>query len=141
MSAYLLLLVICFVSATIVPFSSELVFASFIWMGYAPAKVILIASLGNCAGVSLNYLLGKYATRWFVERVLKFDQARLKEYSTSQRKYGTWFLLASWLPVIGDPITLYAGIVRIPYVKFAMLAYSTRIIRYIVLYYIVVGLA
>ena len=140
MNAYLLLLFVCFVSATIVPFSSEIVFASFVWMGHSPAMAILIASIGNCAGVTLNYIIGRFGTRWLIERVFKFDQNRLKEYSAHQEKYGTWILLASWLPVVGDPITLYAGIVRMHFAKFALIAFSTRIARYIVLYYIVVAI-
>lgn len=140
MNTYLFLLFVCFISATLIPFSSEIVFASFVWMGHSPVLAILIASLGNCAGVTVNYLLGRYGTGWFVERFFKLDPARLNEFSLKQKKYGIWFLLASWLPVIGDPITLYAGVVRIPFLRFALWAYSTRTVRYVILYFIVVGL-
>lgn len=140
MEMYLALTVTCFVSATIIPLSSEIIFFSAIYLGYDPWTCILLASLGNCAGVTFNYYLGSASAKWLAGRFVKFDQERLQKYALQHKRYGIVFLFASWLPVIGDPITIYAGIIRWPFAQFAAIAYSTRSVRYVVLYYLIAGM-
>ncbi len=135
---YVTLFFTALISATIVPLSSEVIFATVIALGYDPVLTIVVAGVGNCLGVTTNYVLGLTGIAWLIERWFKFDRARLETFAQNHRRYGMWFMLASWLPVIGDPITIYAGIVRYPFWKFAAYVYSTRIARYVVIYFIIV---
>ena len=47
-------------------------------------------------------------------------------------KYGRWSLLLSWMPVVGDPITLVAGILREPFLSFIAIVAVAKTVRYIV---------
>jgi len=137
MEMYLALLVTSFVAATIVPLSSEVIFVAAIHFGYSPWLCIALAGLGNCAGTALNYIGGRYGGTYLVERWLKFDQQRLETYARKHKHYGVVFLLASWLPIVGDPITIYAGLVRWPFAQFAGIVFSTRVLRYVLIYWLI----
>jgi membrane protein YqaA with SNARE-associated domain len=49
------------------------------------------------------------------------------------RKYGRYSLLLSWVPFIGDPITVIAGVLREPIFSFLLLVTIAKSARYIVL--------
>lgn len=125
------LFVLSFIAATIVPLSSEAALWGGIVAGISVPEAVIACSAGNCLACLVNYALG-----WFIgEKV----QAKL-EASRSGRKamewmqrYGLWSLLLSWLPVIGDPLTIVAGLGRIPLVFFIPIVWTLRIARYILL--------
>lgn len=52
-----------------------------------------------------------------------------------------WSLLASWVPVIGDPLTLIAGVLREPFWRFALIVTLAKGGRYLVLAWIKMGLS
>ncbi len=139
MEMYAALLLTSFVSATIIPLSSEVIFVTAIYLGYDPWSCIALVSVGNCAGVTFNYWVGSYGGKWLTERFARFDQGQLEDFARKHKRYGIAFLLASWLPVIGDPITIYAGTVRWPFAQFAAIVYATRSLRYVVIYYLIAG--
>lgn len=133
---YLSLFLTTFLSATIIPFSSEFMFTTAIYLGYSPFLCIVAAGSASCLGGGFNYLLGRTGVSWAIQKLFKFDRARLEQFKARHRQYGIWFLLASWMPLIGDPITLYAGIVKVPLGKFSLIVCSTRVGRYVALYYL-----
>jgi membrane protein YqaA with SNARE-associated domain len=47
-----------FLAATLVPVSSEIVFTGYLALGYSKSACLIIASLGNCLGTSVNYVIG-----------------------------------------------------------------------------------
>jgi membrane protein YqaA with SNARE-associated domain len=49
------------------------------------------------------------------------------------RRYGKWSLLASWLPIIGDPLTVVAGALREPFTTFVLIVTVAKAGRYLVL--------
>lgn len=130
---YVSLFFVSLLSATMIPMSSEAALVGALALGLDPFEVLFAASLGNCIGVTINYFLGLYGITYFIEKIFKFDDKKLHTYQDKYRKYNYLFLLASWLPIIGDPITLYLGIVKCNFVKFSLFVYTTRIIRYIVI--------
>lgn len=92
------------------------------------SHAIFFASLGNVLAIILNYFLGfwlyeKTKTKLFSSKV----GTKAHEYG---EKYGYFILLFSWLPVIGDPLTLVAGVVRLKFVWFVVIAGSLRVARY-----------
>jgi membrane protein YqaA with SNARE-associated domain len=125
------LLVICFISATIIPLSSEAAVYGALQLGIPATEVLIYASVGNCAAVAFNYLLGRWGSEAAHRKALESKWAkRALDYL---EKHGMWALLLSWLPFIGDPLTIVGGIIRMNFLRFAVITFSLRILRYIVL--------
>jgi len=129
--AELLLFVWAFLAATILPFSSELAFIAALKNGMPPLNAIVFASLGNVFAIIFNYYLG-----YFLYEVTKrkLFQSRIgKKTFLFGHKYGYFALLLSWLPVIGDPLTIVAGLLRLKFVWFVIIAGSLRVLRYYII--------
>ena len=131
MMAEIALFISAFLAATILPFSSEAAFYLAITNEMPILNAMLSASSGNILAIILNYYLGyflyeKTKTKLFTSKLGK--KSFLLGY-----KYGYWVLLLSWLPLIGDPLTLIAGLVRLKFVWFVLIAGSLRILRYYIL--------
>jgi membrane protein YqaA with SNARE-associated domain len=122
------LLLVSFVAATIVPLSSEVAVYAALRLGMAPAEVLIFASLGNCLGVMLNYGLGRWGSGTILKKTLA-GRAGRRAHAWSER-YGKWTLLLSWLPVVGDPLTIIAGVMRVNLLFFMLAAFSVRTLRY-----------
>ncbi|MBN2816288.1 MAG: DedA family protein [Campylobacterales bacterium] len=94
-------------------------------------NALLFASLGNVLAIFFNYYLGYY---FFLKTQEKLLSSRFgkKAYELGHR-YGYWALLLSWLPLIGDPLTVVAGVLRLRFVWFVVIAGTLRVLRYLVL--------
>ncbi|OSQ39934.1 YqaA family protein [Thalassospira mesophila] len=120
-----------FTSATLLPGSSEAVLAALVAAGNYDVRVlVLVATLGNVAGSLINWLLGiaieRYRhARWFP--VSDRDYQRACHWFS---RFGLWALLFAWLPVIGDPITLVAGALRVRFIPFILLVTIGKAARY-----------
>jgi len=117
-----------FLAATILPFSSEIALVGAVELGMRPADALIYASLGNCLAVVLNYLLGYFLYQLMQEKIQKSKMGK-KAYALSH-KYGYFSLLLSPLPLIGDPITVAAGLARLHIIWFILITFSLRIFRY-----------
>jgi len=121
-----------FVASTLFPASSEAVLAGLAASGaYDPWLLIGIASAGNILGASVNWALGRCAaqTRWAQE-------PRVAQAAGWFRRYGAWSLLFSWLPVIGDPLTLAAGLARLRFALFLLPVALGKVGRYLAVFYL-----
>ncbi|WP_324171815.1 YqaA family protein [Sulfurimonas sp.] len=117
-----------FLAATILPFSSELAFVTALANDMPPLRALLLASSGNVLAICLNYWLGY----WLYEATktsLQSSKIGIKSLKYGH-KYGYYALLLSWLPIIGDPLTLVSGVVRLKFVWFVMIAGTLRVLRY-----------
>jgi len=139
MIVYLSLFLTSFGAATILPFSSEIAFTSVLLSGYDSVTTIIVASLGNCMGVSLNYFLGYYG----VNKLLKnfgYKERTHNWITARMEKYNNWiYLLLGWTPVLGDPITIYAGLAKLRFGYFVLFIFTGRILRYIVIWKLLSG--
>ncbi|MEP0518819.1 MAG: YqaA family protein [Hyphomicrobiales bacterium] len=121
-------------AATILPAQSELVLSSLIAADSSRVVIlVVIASVGNITGSVINWILGRGIEsfkdkRWFPVRPLMLERSKAWYY-----KYGRWSLLLSWAPVVGDPLTVVAGVLREPFWRFLLLVSIAKIGRYIVL--------
>jgi membrane protein YqaA with SNARE-associated domain len=115
-------------AATIFPFSSEVVFIAALSSGMAELNALFFASSGNILAIILNYFLG-YLLYEKTKTKLFSSKMGTKAYNYTH-SYGYYALLLSWLPIIGDPLTLVAGLVRLRFVWFVLIAGSLRITRY-----------
>ena len=121
-------------AATILPMQSEAVLVALLVAGdHAPWLLVAVASLGNVLGALINWWLGRGIEhfrdrRWFPAKPAALERAR-----RWYHRYGRWSLLASWVPVIGDPLTVAAGLMREPLPSFLALVTLAKVGRYVVL--------
>ena len=119
-----------FIAATIVPASSSAILLAALAAGAQPIPALIACSIGNSLGCAANYWIGRLIGRPLIPKLEKSKSGRKAiKYTT---KYGTWSLLISWVPFLGDPITIAAGIFRLNFLKFSIIVYSFRIIGYII---------
>jgi membrane protein YqaA with SNARE-associated domain len=132
--SYLAVFLSAFVAATLLPAQSEAVLSFYILS--APQTVfalILVATVGNVLGSVVNWVLGIYATKFQNRKWFPATPSQIKRAEKFYHKYGRYSLLLSWVPFIGDPITVIAGVLREPVLSFLILVTIAKSARYIVL--------
>ncbi|MDA0331660.1 MAG: DedA family protein [Proteobacteria bacterium] len=133
LGAYSGLFIAAFLAATILPAQSEAGLAALILA--SPASVTLLvatASLGNILGSVVNWYLGRGINRFTGKRWFPASEDQLSRVTNWYSRYGRWSLLLSWVPVIGDPLTVVAGIMREPLLRFLLIVGIAKTGRYIV---------
>lgn len=121
-------------AATIVPAQSEAVLVAFLLLGEQSATLLLlVASVGNVLGSIINYALGSYVQSFSDRRWFPVSKSALEKASVRYHRYGRWSLLLSWVPIIGDPLTVVAGVLREPFWSFFALVSLAKVGRYLVL--------
>ncbi|OLU24457.1 hypothetical protein BVH03_20370 [Pseudomonas sp. PA15(2017)] len=139
--AYLGLFAAAFGAATLLPLQSEALLVALLFGGAQPAwMLVLVASLGNVLGSLVNWWLGRYLQRYRNRRWFPVSEQRLQQAQHWYGRYGRWSLLLSWLPVIGDPLTLVAGIMREPLWRFTLIVTLAKTLRYTLLAAATLGL-
>ena len=135
---YLSLFFISFLAATILPFSSELTLAGLIATSiYDNLLLLIVASFGNVLGSVVNWALGFYSRNFTTKKWFPFKEIQIERSSQWFGKFGKWSLLFAWVPVIGDPLTLSAGLLRVKFVEFLILVTIGKFSRYFIIYYLV----
>ncbi len=129
-----------FVAATLIPAQSEAVLVALLLEGGPPVLLVAVATAGNVLGSLVNWWLGMQVQRFQGRRWFPVSAARLQQAQAWYRRYGRWSLLLSWAPVIGDPITLAAGVMREPLRVFLPLVVIAKAGRYAVLALLTLGL-
>ncbi|MBL8790844.1 MAG: DedA family protein [Rhizobiales bacterium] len=120
-----------FLSATLLPGTSEaaLLATAAEWPN-AVISLFLVATLANTTGSIVNWWLGTHVDRFAGARWFPVSQERLAKAQALSNRYGLWILLFAWIPVIGDPLTLAAGVMRVRFLPFAALVGAGKAIRY-----------
>jgi len=128
---YTSLLISSFLSSTLLPGHSELTLTAFILLKkYSIIYLIFFASVGNILGSILNWCMGYYLTNLKNKKWFHINTLQLTRASTWFLKYGKWTLFFSWVPIIGDPLTIIAGIFRVPIYTFILIVSISKIMRY-----------
>lgn len=123
-----------FLAATVFPAQSELVLAGLHGARlHDPVTLLLVATAGNVLGSVVNWGMGRGIAhfrdhRWFPVRADQVERA-----TGWYRRFGAWSLLLAWAPVIGDPLTLVAGVLRVDLRLFLILVTVGKAARYAVL--------
>ena len=134
LSVYLGLFLSAFAAASLLPLQSEAVLVGLLLNGSQPVAVLLaVASLGNVLGSVLNAALGRGLERFHGRRWFPVSERELERAKSRYRRYGRWSLLLSWMPLIGDPLTLVAGVLREPLWRFTLIVTVAKGGRYLVL--------
>lgn len=133
---YLILFFSALISATLFPLGSEALFIYDIKEGYNISFLLFFATLGNSLGSLINYFMGLKGEEYLVsKKILKEKQ--IISYKYYFDKYGALALLFSWLPIVGDPITFIAGILKFDLKTFLVLVVISKFSRYLFLVWII----
>lgn len=126
-----------FLAATLLPGGSELALAGLVAAGTAPVwLLVLVASIGNIAGSVVNWGLGRGVGHLAGDMSVTGRRAQAVQAAFARagdlfRRYGSWTLLLSWVPVIGDPLTLVAGASGISLSRFLVLVAIGKTARFV----------
>ena len=134
---YLSLFFISFLAATILPFSSELTLAGLIsTSNYDNLLLLVFASFGNVLGSVFNWGLGFYARNLTIKKWFPFKETQIERSSKWFSKFGKWSLLFAWIPIVGDPLTFVAGLLRVRFLDFIILVAIGKVSRYLIIFYL-----
>tara|TARA_B100001248_G_scaffold110675_1_gene82626 strand:- start:256 stop:687 length:432 start_codon:yes stop_codon:yes gene_type:complete len=136
--SYFQLLIISFLAATILPLSSELVLSTMLLTdSFDKYLLLVVASFGNIFGSSVNWYLGKKILIFKDKKWFPVNEKQIAKSEMYFNKYGIWSLLLAWVPIIGDPLTVIAGILRVNFFTFLLLVSLSKTSRYIFLIFII----
>ena len=135
---YLSLFFISFLAATILPCSSELTLAGLIsTSNYDNLLLLVFASFGNVLGSVFNWSLGFYSRNLSTKKWFPFKETQIERSSKWFSKFGKWSLLFAWLPIVGDPLTFVAGLLRVRFLDFIILVAIGKVSRYLIVFYLI----
>lgn len=117
-------------SSTLLPGGSEALLAYRVHTGGDPMTLVTVATAGNLLGSLLTYALGRVGHRLLSWRWLRVDPDRLARAERLFARWGMPTLLFAWLPIIGDPLCLAAGLLRAPLLPFTLLVGTGKCARY-----------
>ena len=127
---YVSLFLLSFLASTIIPIGSEWLLITMVIKGMNPILTVASATTGNTLGACTTYAIGIYGSEWVSRKLLRFDELSRKRAEMFYAKFGVWSLLFSWLPIVGDPICLAGGLLRIHFGVFLLLVFVGKLLRY-----------
>ncbi|MCX6257055.1 MAG: DedA family protein [Bacteroidia bacterium] len=133
---YLGLFLACFLSATIIPFSSEAILSAAILSGYNIFLSIILASLGNWLGGMSSYFIGYLGKPEWISKYLRIKPERAEKMMLFLQKRGAYFAFFSWVPFVGDIIAVALGLMRCNAFKVGAYMFAGKTTRYIVWAYL-----
>lgn len=123
---------IALLAATILPAQSEAVLVALVMHHHHSVwMLVVVASAGNILGSCINWWLGKGIATWQGRKWFPVSAAGLRRAETYFQRFGVWSLLFAWLPMIGDALTVAAGVLRTPLRVFLPLVALGKIARYV----------
>lgn len=134
LAVYTGLFVAALVAATVFPFQSEAALVGLVVAeAYPVALLVMVASVGNIAGSCVNWGIGRGVESFRDRTWFPVKPEQLQRSSRWYRRYGRWSLLLSWAPIVGDPLTVVAGVLREPFWSFLFLVAIAKTGRYLFL--------
>lgn len=127
------LFVAAFLAATILPFSSEALLLLLVQQSGQWVVPVIAASVGNILGSVVNYWLGLKGSRILLHKWLRIDNKTLDKAERNFNRFGVYSLLFAWLPVVGDPLTVVAGLFKTRFSLFLLLVSLGKAGRYLAL--------
>jgi membrane protein YqaA with SNARE-associated domain len=142
LTSYLGLFLAAFGAATLLPMQSEAVLVGMLLSDrYVVSTLLAVATFGNVLGSVLNWVLGRSVERFRHKRWFPVSENKLEKAQQSYLRFGRWSLLLSWVPIIGDPLTVVAGVMREPLWSFLLIVALAKGTRYLVLTAVTLGWA
>ena len=131
-----LLFLSAFGAATLLPLQSEAVLVGLLAQTQYPVWLLVaVASLGNILGSCVNWWRGLKVEQYKNKKWFPVSEQKMLQAQGIYQKYSFWSLLLSWVPIIGDPITLIAGLFKENFVRFVVMVSIAKIGRYLFVYW------
>ena len=124
------LFLLSFLAATQVPLGSEWMLVTMLLSKGDPLLVVAVATAGNYLGALSTYWIGLYGGEFLKRRVLRMDEQSTQRAERFYDRFGSFSLLLSFLPVVGDPLCLIGGVLRVSFIRFSLLVVSGKLARY-----------
>jgi membrane protein YqaA with SNARE-associated domain len=129
---YVSLFFVSFLASTLLPLGSEWLLVMMLTGGYDPIYSVVTATIGNYMGAVATYIIGISGGSWLIEKVMRVTVQQQENARKYYRRFGVYSLLFSWVPLVGDPLCLVAGILKINFGLFSLLVAFGKLSRYIV---------
>lgn len=126
-----------FLAGSILPFSSEVVMAALQLGGADPWGLVLWGTLGNTLGGLLNYGLGRLGREEWIARFARVTPDKLDRGRRWVHRYGAWGGLLSWVPVVGELITVAMGYLRVSWLPSVLTIFIGKGLRYYAVVFLV----
>ena len=133
------LFVLSFLASSLLPVGSEWLLVLMLIKGNDPLATVSVATIGNYLGSCTTWAIGIWGSPLLVRRILRIDPAAEEAAVRFYRRYGVWSLLLSWMPIIGDPLCLAGGILRVDFTRFSLLVFTGKLVRYAVVSWLTLG--
>jgi len=124
------LFLLSFLAATLIPLGSEWLLVTMLLSGTEPMTVVAVATAGNFLGALSTYWIGLYGGEFLKRRVLRMDQKNTLKAERFYARFGSYSLLLSFLPIVGDPLCMIGGVLRVGFIRFSLLVVSGKLARY-----------
>ena len=126
------LFLLSFVASTVIPLGSEWLLVLVLLDGADPGVAVGVATVGNTLGACTSYALGRFGGPWIARRLLRLDDTGRERAERIYLRWGAWSLLGSWVPIVGDPLCVVAGVFRLKAAAFTALVFAGKAARYAV---------
>jgi membrane protein YqaA with SNARE-associated domain len=121
-----------FLASTLLPLGSEWLLVMMLVGGYDPVSTVAVATVGNYLGAVLTYSIGMWGGNWLIVKALRVSPQQQERARSQYRRFGVYSLLFSWLPVVGDPLCLVGGMLKVNFGLFSLLVASGKLARYVI---------
>jgi len=132
---YLGLFVVCFLSATILPLSSEGVLVLYLLLNFDPINCLIVASVSNTLGGATNYFMGRIGKPSTLKKLFRRPE-RYNKLNSRIHKYGALLALLSWVPLVGDPLVIALGFFRVHFIQVLILMFVSKTLRYSIIIFL-----
>lgn len=127
---YYSLFLLSFLAATLIPLGSEWLLVTMLLSASEPVTSVAVATAGNLLGALSTYGIGRYGGDFLKRRVLRMDENSTRRAESFFARFGSYSLLLSFLPVVGDALCLIGGVLRVRFLRFSLLVASGKFARY-----------
>ena len=126
----------CLLSATVLPFSSEAIVAGALAVGYPSFLIVVVATLGNTTGGMISFYMG-WLCKWeWLERWFHIKREKVERFRSHLGRYGVWAALLTWLPIVGDPLAIAMGFMRLNPWWTMLIMFCGKFLRYLATTYL-----
>ncbi len=127
------LFTVAFLAATILPFSSDAVLAAMMFGEFDAVLLVIYASFGNWLGGMSSYALGLLGKWNWIQKYFRVKRREVIKWKILSKRYGSYFALLTWLPIVGDVMAIGLGFARTKLIPTAFYMLVGKTLRYIVI--------
>ena len=124
------MLLLSFLSGSVIPIASEALFVVLLGVGLNAMWLIVVATVGNTLGGITCFMLGYLTDKQTVKRVFRISDKKMERADSLIQRYGYWAAVLSFMPIIGEAILVALGIMRVDKYKVSIVMAIGKFARY-----------